>query len=29
MEDGTAAKLQKCLLVGQDTEKLRFKGIVK
>ena len=25
MEDGAAAKLQECLLVGQDTEYSRFK----
>ena len=25
MEDGAAAKLQECLLVGQDTEGSRFQ----
>ena len=25
MEDGAAAKLQECLLVGQDTEDSKFK----
>ena len=25
MEDGAAAKLRECLLVGQDTEDSRFK----
>ena len=25
MEDGAAAKLQECLIVGQDTEDSRFK----